>query len=323
MNVLSLFDGISCGQLALQRAGIPYTSYYASEIDKDAIALTQRHFPNTVQLGDVTNWRSWNLPKIDLLLGGSPCQGFSFAGSQRMFEDPRSKLIQQFFEVYYALHPRYVLLENVRMQLTAQETISQVMGIAPVLLDSAFVSGQRRKRLYWTNIPFTYPTEDAFGSFASILQTPQEEPAWIDWTRMDRVMHVDVTRGRITRTEYNDRLVFDDGESVRFALSKTNTVLPEFDTHVAFMHALPKTQNGRVYNVSGKIPTLTLFTNRPVFTHQGRTRALCLEEEELLQGLPMGYTASTNTYRGRLHAIGNAWNVPTIVELIKELSHGF
>lgn len=92
MRVLSLFDGMSCGQLALERAGIHYDTYYASEIDKHAIRVTQANFPDTIQLGNVTQWKSWNIPQVDLLLAGSPCQGFSFAGKQLNFQDSRSKL---------------------------------------------------------------------------------------------------------------------------------------------------------------------------------------------------------------------------------------
>ena len=109
MNVLSLFDGISCGQLALHRAGIEYDNYFSSEIDKYATEITQHNFPNTIQLGDVTNWREWKLPKIDLLIGGSPCQGFSFSGKGLNFDDPRSKLFFEFVKVYRKIKPKYFL----------------------------------------------------------------------------------------------------------------------------------------------------------------------------------------------------------------------
>ena len=123
MNVLSLFDGMSCGQLALQRANIPVHRYYACEIDKYAMEITQKNFPNTIQLGDVTKLKDWyatrtpyNSEPITLLLGGSPCQGFSFAGDQLAFDDPRSKLFFEFVNVMNDLKPEYVLLENVRMK---------------------------------------------------------------------------------------------------------------------------------------------------------------------------------------------------------------
>ena len=116
MNVLSCFDGISAGQVALQRAGIKVDNYDASEIDKYAIKITQKNFPNTIQLGDITKWKDWNLKNIDLIIGGSPCQGFSFAGKGLNFEDPRSKLFFVFVEILKFYKPKYFLLENVRMK---------------------------------------------------------------------------------------------------------------------------------------------------------------------------------------------------------------
>ena len=116
MNVLSLFDGMSCGQLALQRAGIQVENYFAAEIDKYAIKVTQANFPGTVQLGDVTAVDPDSLPDIDLLIGGSPCQGFSFAGKQLNFDDPRSKLFWEYVRLLNALKPKYFLLENVKKE---------------------------------------------------------------------------------------------------------------------------------------------------------------------------------------------------------------
>jgi DNA (cytosine-5)-methyltransferase 3A len=116
MNVLSLFDGMSCGQIALNRAGIKYDNYFASEINKHAIKVTQHNFPKTIQLGSVTEVRAENLPKIDLLIGGSPCQGFSFSGKQLNFEDPRSKLFFEFVRLMAECKPKYFMLENVVME---------------------------------------------------------------------------------------------------------------------------------------------------------------------------------------------------------------
>ena len=152
MNVLSLFDGISCGQLALQRSGIKYKKYYSSEIDKYAIAVTQYRHPNTVQLGDVTKWRSWNIEKPDLIIAGSPCQGFSVAGKQLNFNDPRSKLFFEFVDILQYYKPKYFLLENVKMKKEYQDLISKILEVEPVMLNSSLVSAQNRERLYWTNI---------------------------------------------------------------------------------------------------------------------------------------------------------------------------
>jgi len=159
MNVLSCFDGISCGQIALNRAGIKYKNYYASEIDKYAIKVTQENYPDTIQLGDIRKWKEWKLPKIDLLLAGSPCQGFSFAGKQLNFDDPRSKLFFKFVDILKHFKPKYFLLENVKMKKEYQDKISELVGYEPVLIDSALVSAQSRKRLYWSNLKITQPTD--------------------------------------------------------------------------------------------------------------------------------------------------------------------
>lgn len=153
MNILSLFDGMSCGQIALNRANIPYNNYYASEIDKYAIEITQKNYPETIQMGDITRLTADKLPQIDLLMGGSPCQGFSFAGKQLNFEDPRSKLFFEFVRLKDELKPKYFMLENVKMKQEYQNIISDYLGVRPVVINSSLVSAQNRVRLYWTNIP--------------------------------------------------------------------------------------------------------------------------------------------------------------------------
>ncbi len=153
MNVLSLFDGISCGQIALNKLGIKYNKYYASEIDKDAISITMKNYPNTIQLGDVTKLDSTSLNKIDLLIGGSPCQGFSTAGKMLNFEDPRSKLFFDYVRILKETNPKYFLLENVRMKQKDIDIISSYLDVKPIYINSSLFSSQDRKRLYWTNIP--------------------------------------------------------------------------------------------------------------------------------------------------------------------------
>jgi len=155
-TVLSLFDGMSCGQMALKRAGFNITKYYACEIDKYAIQVTQKNFPNTIQLGDVTKVSAKDLSKVNLLIGGSPCQGFSFAGKQLNFEDPRSKLFFEYVRLLNEIreiNPNVLfLLENVVMKKEYQDIISEHLGVQPILINSSLVSAQNRKRLYWTNI---------------------------------------------------------------------------------------------------------------------------------------------------------------------------
>lgn len=159
-NVLSVFDGMSCGRVALDELGIPVKQYYASEIDPYAITVATNNYMDTIHLGDVTKVDGHLLPKIDLLIGGSPCQGFSFAGKQLNFEDPRSKLFFEFVRLLKECKPKFFFLENVRMKKEYQDVISSYLGVEPVLLNSALVSAQNRQRLYWTNIPGYSPPED-------------------------------------------------------------------------------------------------------------------------------------------------------------------
>ena len=175
INVFSLFDGMSCGQLALKKAGVPIGIYHASEIDKWAIKVTKKNFPFTIQMGDITKLEDFRLELIrkhigiDLVMGGSPCQGFSFAGKGLNFEDPRSKLFFEFVRVLKILKPKYFLLENVRMKKESQDIISEYMGVEPRVINSNLVSAQNRHRLYWTNIPFDMP-EDRGLILADVLE---------------------------------------------------------------------------------------------------------------------------------------------------------
>lgn len=153
LNVLSLFDGMSCGRIALERAGIKVNNYFASEIDKYAIQVAKHNYPNTQHIGDVTKVKASELPEIDLLIGGSPCQGFSFAGKQLNFEDPRSKLFFEFVRLLNECKPKYFLLENVKMKKEYQDVITEHLGVEPIEINSNLLSAQNRKRIYWTNIP--------------------------------------------------------------------------------------------------------------------------------------------------------------------------
>lgn len=172
MNVLSLFDGMSCGRIALERAGIHVDNYFSSEIDKHALKVADVNWPcdSLNRLGDVTKIDASKLPKIDLLIGGSPCQGFSFAGKQLNFEDPRSKLFFEYVRLLKECKPEYFILENVVMKKEFQDVISKELGVEPILINSALVSAQNRKRLYWTNIPNIEQPEDKGICLNSIVE---------------------------------------------------------------------------------------------------------------------------------------------------------
>jgi site-specific DNA-cytosine methylase len=178
-NILSLFDGMSCGRIALQRLGVKVGKYYASEIDKHAVGFTSKKWPDTVHLGDVTKWREWDIDwaGIDLLIAGSPCQGFSFAGKQLAFDDPRSALFFVFVEIWQHLqsvnpNAKY-LLENVKMKREHEVVISRYMGVAPIEINAALVSGQNRVRLFWSNI--ANQPYGIFGDMACMIPQPADK----------------------------------------------------------------------------------------------------------------------------------------------------
>ena len=190
INVLSLFDGISCGHIALDKAGIPINKYYASEIDKYAIKVTNKNYPETINLGDVTTVSGELFTeKIDLLIGGSPCQGFSQAGKMKNFDDPRSKLFWEYVRILQEVKPKYFLLENVVMKQEWQDIISEALGVKPIMIDSSLTSAATRKRLYWTNIPGVGQPEDLGITFGDIRERDVQEGSiyytdkGIDWIR--------------------------------------------------------------------------------------------------------------------------------------------
>ena len=184
MKVLSLFDGMSCTQLALKNLGVNVETYYSSEIDKYAIQITQKNFPDTIQLGDIKDIKGEDLPEIDLIVAGSPCQGFSFAGKQLAFDDPRSALFFEFIRLLKEVKPKYFLLENVRMKKEHMEVINQQIseiypevgsgtlfgGVEPILINSAKLSAQNRQRYYWTNIPNIEQPDDLGVVLRDILE---------------------------------------------------------------------------------------------------------------------------------------------------------
>lgn len=161
-NVLSLFDGISCGQIALNKANIKYNKYYSSEIDKSAIFVTKNNFPNTIFLGDINNYKNWDLKDIDLIMGGSPCQDLSTAFSRNKgIYGSKSILFFKFVECLNYFKPKYFLFENVySMSKKNKDLITSYLKVEPIMIDSSLFTAQTRKRLYWTNIPLFHDIID-------------------------------------------------------------------------------------------------------------------------------------------------------------------
>ena len=184
MNVLNLFGGMEVGRLAMDRANISVDKYFSAEIDKYAIQIANKNHSDIIQLGDVTKIDTKDLPKIDLLLCGSPCQGFSFAGKQLAFDDPRSRLFFEFIRIMNELKPKYVLLENVRMKKQFEDVITEHMGFPPQLRNSSVASAQNRWRNYWFGMLINGkyeqiiipPMEDKGLVLKDILQEDHNEP---------------------------------------------------------------------------------------------------------------------------------------------------
>ena len=279
MNVLSLFDGMSCGQLALYNAGIAYDNYFASEIDKHAIKVTQHNFPATIQVGDVTKVTQAMLPKIDLLIGGSPCQGFSFSGKQLNFEDERSKLFFEFVRLKNELKPTYFLLENVRMKWEYQDVINGYLGVQPIEINSNKFVPQNRPRLYWTNIP------------------------------------IDIFTIPVTRLRLKDILLPDgDPRLQKFYLS-----VEGYSYMSRLRNGKPRWEyHTNPLNGHAACLTANMYKGVPYGVIKEKMRRLHPIECERLQGVPDDYTSVVSTTQ-RLKMLGNGWTVDTIKYIFKNL----
>jgi site-specific DNA-cytosine methylase len=293
MNVLSLFDGVSCGQLALQRAGVKVENYFASEIDKHAINVTQHHFPNTVQLGSVVGLDTSTLPTIDLLIGGSPCQSFSRSGDNTGF-DGKSGLFWEYIRILNEVKPTYFLLENVEMKKEWEKIITDAVGVEPVMIDSKFFSAQKRQRLYWTNIPFDKNIEDKNIHILDILQ-----PNGTEKTINDHPLVLDINEEgfKIRNGTKKGYLYANNGDCVNLEVPKS------------------KTRRGRVS--IGKTNTLNTACNYGVIV-DGNMRELNILEYERLQTLPDNYT-SLATLNQRKKMIGNGWTVDVISYIFQNI----
>ena len=302
MNVLSLFDGISCGQVALNRAGIEIDNYYASEIDKWALQITQKNYPHTIQLGDIQKWRDWDLPQIDLIIGGSPCQGFSFAGKGLNFEDPRSKLLFDYVDILNHYQPKYFLLENVKMNQKSQNVISEYLKVEPMFIYSSLVSAQSRKRLYWFNWEADEP-QDKNIKLKDIIDFSNVE-------YLDKEKYVLLETDKL-KTQQSG-LIFCG--YLKGNLRK-NGALPDTE-HLSRVHKQPN----RIYHIDGVKPTLSSSEGSGrYYIYDGiGVRKLTYNECERLQTLPDNYTEGISNSQ-RYKSLGNGWTIDVISHLFKNM----
>jgi DNA-cytosine methyltransferase len=354
MNVLSLFDGMSCGQIALNRAGVKYDEYFASEIDHYAMAVTRENYPHTTQLGDVTKIDYTKLPfgGIDLLMGGSPCQGFSVAGKQLDFDDPRSKLFFEFVRLKDELKPKYFLMENVPMKQECQDIITKYLGVKPVMINSSLFSAQNRKRLYWTNIPFDIPTEDKGIVLQDILEDGIANEAMTNklgkshcitaryngavwWNSIQRKQRTMVQVG-----EADNIKGFDSIKRIYSPNGKAPTL-----TTMQGGHREPKVAIGRIVNRrldkngvrkdnqlelplstqleisdSDKSNCLTTVNKDNVVVEGMQWRKLTPLECERLQTVPDNYTNHVSNSQ-RYKMLGNGWTVDVIAHIMKGIKN--
>ena len=312
LKVLSLFDGMSCGQIALERAGFTVDTYYASEIDKHAIAVTLANYPKTIQLGDVTKVTGLDVGEIDLLIGGSPCQGFSFAGKQLNFEDPRSKLFFEFVRLLNETKPKYFLLENVKMKKESEDVISSYLGVKPVEINSALVSAQNRRRLYWTNIPNVSQPEDKGILLKDIIETgvSDKNKSYALTARYYKAGVSDSALKNYT-SKSRDQILFElHGLSEKYiAKFKRAGVVFKKKTDLK-----GKTLTAGDYAKLGKYGNYL-----ESLTCDSLVRKLTPLECERLQTVPENYTAPvSNTQRYRM--LGNGWTVDVVSHIFKNMN---
>ena len=288
LRVLSLFDGISCGRVALERAGIPIDVYYASEIDKYAIQITQKNYPNTIQLGDITQLDGKPFKgKIDLLIGGSPCQSLSITMSQtRENLDGKSKLFFEYVRILNEVQPKYFLLENVAsMKDECKKIISEYMGVEPILINSNCFSAQDRPRLYWTNIPVnTFGLKECSLCLKDIMETNVDEKYYYNYP----LYNVDMTK-----------------------------------QVCAYMDFKNNEMHKRIFNPAFKCHTLMTCgggNKQKKVLDNNRARKLTPLEYERLQTLPDNYTNCVSNFQ-RYNVCGNSWTVDVIAYIFSYLEN--
>ena len=342
MNVVSLFNGMNTGRQALENVGIKIDKYYSSEIKPYAIELTQYHFPDTIQVGDVTKWREWDIDwsSIDLVLSGSPCQDLSAAGKRAGINGSKSSLFFVFVDILNHIkefNPKVLFLqENVGSARKEDVGImSRALGVYPVRINSSLVTAQLRDRYYWSNIR---TRED--GMFGDIItDIPQPEDRGImfgviitgglverdksnallqsDYKQMikDDKNQSNYLKDRINKGKQTPNLIYVDNNELRV---KTNTIkgydiVTEND---CIDLSFPTFTTRRARVTKGKSPCLMESNNNLYSYKDGMVRTVNQLEMERLQGFPDGYTSILST-RKAASLLGDGWTLPIIEHIFK------
>jgi len=288
MKVLSLFDGMSCGRIALDQLNIPVEKYYASEIDKYAMQVSQANYPEIIQVGDICNLDAKDYQDVDLMLAGSPCQGFSMAGKQLAFDDPRSALFFEFIRLLKEIKPKYFLLENVRMKKEYLQVISEQVsacypeipfGIEPIFINSSLLSAQSRPRYYWTNIPGIQEPKEKGIVLKDILETREIEG--------------------VIAGAYRARSIDKDGNRVAWKEAKPQQML--------------ELRKDNKSNSVTSVQKDSVLTKDEVYW-----RKLTPLECERLQTVPDNYTNHVSNSQ-RFKMLGNGWTIAVIKHIFKNM----
>jgi DNA (cytosine-5)-methyltransferase 3A len=311
LNVLSLFDGISCGQLALERAGISVNKYFASEICEYSIKIAKKNYPNTNEIGDIRDIDTNKYKDIDIVIGGSPCQSFSFAGSMegmstkdkidittleqylelknKKFEfEGYSYLFWEYVRVLNGVKPKYFLLENVKMAKKWEKIITEALGVSPILINSELVSAQSRERLYWTNIPN--------------IKTPEDKLIFIDDIVEKNIEHTYLPR---TRLDYSN---YDTSKVDKSVFKNTATQIGQSRNF------------GNAVRSNGKAFTLRKINPNGIIDENYNIREFTPIEVERLQTLPDDYTKIDGIKKKeRYEACGNGWTVDILAHIFKNI----
>lgn len=339
LNVLNLFDGMSCGMIALERAGIKVNNYYASEIDKHAIKVSKANYPNIIQLGDVTQVDVQKLPKIDLLIGGSPCQGFSMAGKQIAFDDPRSKLYFEYERILKELqviNPNIkFLLENVKMKQEYKDVITARLGVEPIAINSNLVSAQNRYRLYWTNIRWAGHPEDKGIYLKDIIENDVDEKFFIRYGRLkwpkefgkvkekDGYVAFNPSKAKCLtvrsepswNTTYLVQPVREvgrrlDADGVRCDNDKSIPITRQYEVGMS--------EKSNCITTVQKDSFVIQWSTTNLLLNEGLVRKLTPTECERLQTVPDGYTSAVSDSQ-RYKMLGNGWTVDVIAHILQGL----
>jgi DNA (cytosine-5)-methyltransferase 3A len=314
MIVFSAFGGMECGRVALDRLSIPIEKYYSSEIDRHAMKVSSKNYPDVIHVGDVTKVRGENIGNVDLLIGGSPCQGFSIAGKGLNFDDPRSKLFFEFIRLKEELNPKWFLLENVKMKKQWVDVISEHIGVEPIEINSELVSAQHRRRLYWTNIPgITQPVDK--------------------WVLLDDILEdgvggkkVELLNGVWEHRAKNGKKVLINHNDFPFTIYETRTeegkrIRREVRRELG-IDTTPRSAEHKLYvpRKHGKSNCVVATPSEldHVVDRQGFYRMLTLTEMERLQTLPDGYTSGVPDSQRR-KMIGNGWTVDVIAHILSHI----